>query len=119
MFLIKISAIQPFWKESNYAIIATGLFLIAHHYGPTLRDGRVLRVASDLTFSVYLFHNWLWGYLETPVSNMGLSGLTSKLFIATLLFLICYVFHITIEKLGLFTGQLVINKLPRPRSVVN
>ncbi|WCM48973.1 acyltransferase [Pseudomonas sp. WJP1] len=108
MFLIKISNIQPGWKESNYAIIALALFLASLYYGPKLQDGRALRVISDLTFSVYLFHNWLWEYISTPVQGLGFTGISSKLIICALLFAVCYALHQRIEKPGLSLGAKVL-----------
>jgi len=110
MFLIKISEFQPSWKESNYAVFALALFLGALHYAPRLKDGFVIRVVSDLTYSVYLFHNWIWQYIEKPVNSLGLSNIYSKLLIALVLFLICYALHNTVEKLGLAVGKILMNK---------
>lgn len=112
MFLMKISAIQPGWKESNYAVISIALFLIALNYGLKLHDGRILRVVSDLTFSVYLFHNWLWAYIAVPVTSMGFTGITSKLIVAALLFLVCYILHNTVEQFGLKAGKFALKRLP-------
>jgi len=110
MFLIKISEFQPNWKESNYAIFSLALFLGALHYAPRLKDGFVIRILSDLTYSVYLFHNWIWQYIEKPVSNLGLNNIYSKLVIASILFVICYVLHNTVEKFGLAAGKIAIKK---------
>lgn len=112
MFLIKISAVQPSWKESNYAIISVGIFLLSVFVNKKLVSGRALTLISDLTFSVYLFHNWLWGYLEIPVGRFGLVGLSNKFVIAILLLSICYLFHRTVERLGQYAGKAVLRKLP-------
>lgn len=105
MFLSKIALIQPGWKESNYAILALGIFLCALYFEAALEDGRVLRLISDLTFSVYLFHNWLWQYLEFAVTSVGVAGIAAKIAITGLLFFICYLLHHTVERFGLVAGK--------------
>lgn len=118
MFLMKIAAVQPNWKDSHYAAIATAIFLAALYFAPKLKDGRALRVVSDLTFSVYLFHNWLWEYLATPLSLLGLVGLPLKFAVAVLLFAVCYGLHITVERAGLKLGKRALQAL-KPVKALN
>lgn len=111
LFLIKIAEVQPGWKDSHYAVIALAIFLSALYLGPKLKDSRALRLTSDLTFSIYLFHNWLWDYILLPASKTGLQGLPLKLLVVAVLFVACYAFHLTVERAGLKLGRIVLNKM--------
>jgi peptidoglycan/LPS O-acetylase OafA/YrhL len=51
---------QPLWKEDHHALIALGLFLGAWRFRHHLTSGPLTRWLSDLTYPVYLFHNWFY-----------------------------------------------------------
>ncbi len=107
-FFDLIITLHPNWKESNYAILALVIFLSAVIWQANLRDGYLLGLFSNLTYSVYLFHNWLWVYIAIPVQGLGFTGISSKLITGALLLAVCYVLHQTIEKYGLFLGGKVL-----------
>lgn len=116
LFLMKIADVQPGWKDSHYAVIALAIFLAALYLGPKLKDSRALRLTSDLTFSIYLFHNWLWDYILMPASKTGLQGLPLKLLTAAALFIACYAFHLSVERAGLKLGRTVLRAMKSARS---
>ncbi|MGY2253719.1 acyltransferase family protein [Pseudomonas reactans] len=116
MFLLKTAAIQPTWKESNYAILAIGLFILALLYQEKLHDGALLRKLSDLTFSVYLFHNWLWDYIAIPVYKIGLSTIYSKTLITVMLLAFCYLAHVIIEKQGNTLGRSILRNIHKNKT---
>ncbi|WP_455925527.1 acyltransferase family protein [Pseudomonas putida] len=113
LFLSEIAQLQPGWKESNYAILAVVIFLVARAMQHRLQDSAALRLASNMTFSVYLFHNWLWSFLAVPVALTGLAGLPAKFVIGLLLLVICYGLHATVERGGLALGRAVLARLNR------
>lgn len=98
LFLVKTAETHPFWKDSNFAIIATIIFGISLLYRSEFKYNRTVGVFSNLTFSVYLFHNWLWEYIAIPVSALGATGLTKDALIILPLFSICYLLHMSVER---------------------
>lgn len=71
-FLVLISKFHPAWSQVHYGVLALSIFLAGWMFRSRLPDGKVLRGASNLTYSVYLFHNWLWIYLVMLVKNIPL-----------------------------------------------
>lgn len=119
MFYISMRAIgtyQPIWKVSHYAAYATMIFLAAFFLRARLADSKELRLLSDLTYSVYLFHNWAWEYIAIPFKAMGLVGISEQLAITVTLLAFCYVMHVTVERYGIELGRPIVKLLGRPKS---
>jgi peptidoglycan/LPS O-acetylase OafA/YrhL len=108
IFVDLITELHPNWKENNYAFFSVLIFTTALMYRASLGDSWVLRLLSNLTYSVYLFHNWLWAYIAIPVQKLGFTGISSKLVTAALLLLVCYGLYETVEKYGLTVGRRVL-----------
>jgi peptidoglycan/LPS O-acetylase OafA/YrhL len=107
-FTLLLSRLHPAWSQSHFAILALGIFSAGWLFGSILPDGRFLRTASDLTYSVYLFHNWLWLYLSILVEDRGLKSVSPNLQVFVLLILVCYVVHKTVERQGIWLGKKVL-----------
>lgn len=108
-----IATYQPIWKVSNYAAFATLIFLAAFLSRNDLADSKELRLLSDLTYSVYLFHNWSWEYIAIPFKSIGLVGIWEQLAITVVLLAFCYVMHRTVENYGIHLGRPIIKLLGR------
>jgi peptidoglycan/LPS O-acetylase OafA/YrhL len=107
-FFDLMTMLHPGWKESNYAFISLVIFVSSIIWQAKLKDGYLLGLLSNLTYSVYLFHNWLWDYIAAPVQGIGFTGISSKLITCALLFSVCFAMHQTIEKYGLSLGAKVL-----------
>ncbi|MBK5513196.1 acyltransferase family protein [Pseudomonas sp. TH15] len=105
MFVDLITQLHPNWKENNYAFISILIFVFALLFRDRLVDSSLLRLLSNLTYSVYLFHNWLWAYILLPVEKLGFDGGSAKLITAIILLLVCYGLFETVEKFGLELGR--------------
>ncbi|TDK53494.1 acyltransferase family protein [Pseudomonas moraviensis] len=108
-----IADYQPIWKVSHYAIYAAIIFLIAFIFRDRLADSKELRLLSDLTYSVYLFHNWAWEYIAIPFKLMGLIGIWEQIAITVSLLAFCYLMHRTVENIGIKLGRPMINLMRR------
>jgi hypothetical protein len=111
MYWIATPILQPDWRNSNYAVYALALFLLAWSLRRHLRTGVLAILLSDLTFSVYLFHKWLWVYLERMVATTRLLPQYRPVLILLVLFAICYAFHRLVEKNGVRVGRLVLKQV--------
>lgn len=105
LFLVSIPSTQPNWKESNYALLAVAIFVISWMFRHHFKDGRLISLLSNMTYSVYLFHNWMWPYLTSAVETAGFQIAPVKLQVLALTLIICYALHATIEKFGLQVGR--------------
>lgn len=116
MFYMSMSSItssNPIWGTSHYAAYALLIFLTALFFRAHLQDSKPLRLMSDLTYSVYLFHNWIWGYLLMMFKAFGLPERWEKTAVILTLFIFCYVMHKTIETWGIKLARPVIEQVRR------
>ncbi len=109
-FLFILAKYQPQWKEFNYGFYAVAIFLMGWSMRYRLEDGPLIRLVSNMTFSVYLFHNWLWSYISSLVDYVGLLFIPAKAQILTVLFLVCFGLHKSVERYGLRAGKIFLNK---------
>ena len=107
-FLFMTAKYQPHWKELNFGFYAVVVFFLGWTLRDRIQDGPLIRLVSNLTFSVYLFHNWLWGYIAICVNAVGVSFIPAKIQILGVLFLACYGLHRSVELYGLRVGRLVL-----------
>lgn len=105
MFFVLTANIKPGLKETNHAAIALIIFIAAWHFRAGLVGERIIKLLSDLTYSIYLFHVWLWGYIEMACQKLGISLIPLKLQIIILLFLFCYCAHRWVERYGVKFGS--------------
>ncbi|MDF9787854.1 acyltransferase family protein [Polynucleobacter sphagniphilus] len=104
-YLYLTPIISPLSKNSHFAALALAFFLVIWLLRFNFQNHLLIIIFSELTYSVYFFHNWLWPYLESLVKNypifLGYQGVQVTL----LLFLICYFFKFTIERCGILVGK--------------
>lgn len=108
-FLSLIAKIHPGWKETHYALFSLILFLSTFSIKIKLKDFPTVRFLSNLTYSVYLFHNFLWVYLALILEkiNIGLLPIKAQILISLLIF--CYLAHVMVERYGIKLGQRAIS----------
>ena len=118
LFLFLVPVFQPAWKDSNYAIFSMLIFAAAFAFRNSLGDSKLLIMLSELTYSVYLFHNWLWGYIYDVFfkNNWYLFDFRLQTLIVLLIF--CYAANKTVEQLGIKAGRLVLGAIRRRRQLV-
>ncbi|AWA40733.1 acyltransferase family protein [Pseudomonas sp. 22105] len=113
VFLVLISRFHPAWSQNHYALLALIIFLAGWAFGAKLPDGKVLRTTSDLTYSVYLFHNWLWTYLAILVESHGLKSISVNLQVFILLIVFCFMMHKLVELQAIKIGRKVLGVYKR------
>jgi peptidoglycan/LPS O-acetylase OafA/YrhL len=100
--------LSPVGKDSHFAVFAFSLFLVIWLIRLNLKSFFLVVFFSELTYSVYLFHNWLWPYLELLVKNYSLIISYQRLQILFLLLMFCYFLYLTIERYGIFLGKKIL-----------
>lgn len=88
-----------------YALI---IFFGAWLVRDKIQDGPIIRLTSNLTYSVYLFHNWAWPYLMDLLSKIEVTVIPLKMQVTIVLLLSCYGLHKTVEEYGLRVGRTAI-----------
>jgi len=107
-FWTMTTKIQPVFNNNNHSMYALLIFFAAWLVREKLQDGPLIRLASNLTYSVYLFHNWAWPYLMDVLSRVGLTVIPLKMQVTIVLLLSCYGLHKTVEEYGLRAGKAAI-----------
>ncbi|KJZ56984.1 hypothetical protein VD17_30620 [Pseudomonas fluorescens] len=109
-FLYMLAKYQPNWKEFNYGFYAVAIFLVGWSLRFRIEDGPLIRLVSNITFSVYLFHNWLWSYISSLVDYFEFSFIPAKVQILIVLFFVCFGLHKSVEQYGLRAGKIFLNR---------
>ena len=107
LHIIKITEEQSSFLQSNYAIISMLIFFISLRFQSAFVDSPLVRTLSDLTFSVYLLHQWVWSYLLILITPLGISERAASLIIIPTILLISYCSHKWVEIPGIKLGKSV------------
>lgn len=108
--LISLSENNPALKNSYFSAIAVAIFTLAWIFRNYFSHSRISLIISSLTYSVYLFHNWIWEYLYSFSNNLITPPWAVSLSTVILLFFICFLFHILIEKPFIKLGKYMTKK---------
>ena len=98
MFLIMSAKLVPGWKESNYMAFGVMFFLGFWVLRTKVAPNFAVSFLAELTFSVYLMHNWVWIYIDMALSYFGVGTQFRQVQILIILFLICYGLNRYVEK---------------------
>jgi peptidoglycan/LPS O-acetylase OafA/YrhL len=100
-----IEAHQTRWLKAPFATLAVGLFFLAWHFRDSLSVTPVILLLSEMTYSVYLFHNWLWDPIKLGIVNkLSLSFVHPSIQILIVLMVFCYLTVIFVERPGIKLG---------------
>ena len=67
------------WLGSHFLIISLSIFAVAWINRTHMSSNALIRFLSDLTFSVYLFHNWAWEPIKMLLQKYSINLLSSDL----------------------------------------
>ncbi|WP_330214908.1 acyltransferase family protein [Pseudomonas sp. AM8] len=109
--LSMIEAYQPRWSNMYFIYYGLSIFLAAIYLGRHLPDGRPIKLLSSLTFSVYLFHNWLIEYIVALISYIKPGLPANALTALPILILVCYIANRTIENPIIRIGRIATDRI--------
>lgn len=98
MFLIMSAKLVSGWKESNYMAFGVMFFLGFWALRTKVAPNFAVSFLAELTFSVYLMHNWVWIYIDMALSYFEVGTQFRQVQILIILFLICYGLNRYVEK---------------------
>lgn len=117
MFWTLTTKFIPGWKELHYMTLSIILFLTFWIMRDRVHSNRAVHILSELTYSVYLMHNWLWGYIDLALTNVGAGDQMRQLQILFILLIICYVLNKTIERSFIKMGARLAKRRHTPPTV--
>lgn len=109
-YFYNISKYQPSGLSSPFALLGFAIFLLLWFFRTKLPNGYLIVFLSELTYSVYLFHAWLFDYFYGILSGFHVSVVQQKLISLFVLMSFCYLVSKAIEKPGLRIGKTVIGR---------
>ncbi|MBS7789684.1 acyltransferase [Roseococcus sp. SDR] len=111
-YLLAVPGISPRGANSHFLTLACLLSLALWLVRARLTGAAWIVFLSNLTYAVYLFHNWLWSYLDGAVRGLGLGeGGWAALATLLLLLLLCALAHRVIEQPGIALGRRLVARL--------
>jgi len=110
-YLISMPYINYTMYKSHFLTIAIMLFLLAWIYRDGFKNVTWVIFLSELTYSIYIFHNWMMNYFMDLAVHIGLSTIQSNVFALCCLFVFCTAVHFCVEKFFIGIGTKVITLL--------
>lgn len=108
---------SPMWSKYNFQLYAMIIFLLSCRCNDKFISFSAFAILSDLTYSIYLFHDWTWSYIYNFVFYT--LSIRSVIFINTMiiisLFIICFISNYVIEKNGIRIGKIIKTKFSNLR----
>lgn len=108
--LLQIPSLKPMLSESNFEIVAVGIFFISWRFKDRISGNKITEGMSEMTYAIYLMHLWIWSDLDRLVSSHGIPYVHKYIQMLIILFAVCYVMTRTIEKYGVKAGRVVAKK---------
>lgn len=110
IFYMHLNMIEKYshrWSEFNYAIIGLIVFSVFLILRNNLTENKVFTLLSELTYSIYLFHNWIWVILSDIANRIKIPFIPENIKIITMLLLVCYASNKLIERKFVSYGKII------------
>jgi peptidoglycan/LPS O-acetylase OafA/YrhL len=106
-----ISKYQPNWLGEHYAIFSYIIFSVTWYYRSYFELTPMVRFVSNLTYSVYLFHTWIWQSIKDMLISINITHKFLNIQILTLLLGVCYIMFRYVEQPGIRLGRFLLARL--------
>jgi len=122
--LLTISAINFLLRTDNpqlldgFFLVAFAIFFLAWIYRNSLPLNFVVQKLANITYSVYLLHNWLFEYARDQMLALGTNKNLAELISVTAIFCTSYVLYELIEKPSIKLGRIIYQSIPPSRREV-
>jgi peptidoglycan/LPS O-acetylase OafA/YrhL len=107
-YLALLPKYQPLWSRDHHALLGLTLFLLAWIFRHQIKGDKFIILIASLTYSVYLFHNWLYFALKSKLQSQGVGSAMSVLLAFIILFAVCWASMVLVEKPGISLGKKLI-----------
>ena len=102
-----LQAWQPVWLDAHFTLLALALFLLLWALRRRLPAPRGVLWLSELTYAVYLFHNWVFDALRDAALGRGLHAAPAQLLALAGLFALCALLTRWVERPAIGLGRWV------------
>ncbi|WP_426128707.1 acyltransferase family protein [Pseudomonas sp. DWP1b1] len=109
--LTMIDIYQPRWSNMHFIYYGLSIFLAAIYLESFLPDAKPIKLLSSLTFSIYLFHNWLTEYIVALISYVNPALPANALAALPILMLVCYIANRIIENPSIQIGRIATDRI--------
>lgn len=106
-----IAIYQKSWLDEHFAILAFFIFLVSWAFRRHLTAAYWVLFLSDMTYAVYLFHNWFFDYTKKMLIHFSVSVLNPDVQALIVLLLVCFFMVKYVEKTGILFGRALLKKL--------
>ena len=106
-----VSEYRPDLAGSHFATLAVLLFALAWHYRGRLKATASVLILSDLTYSVYLFHAWMWAPIKEVLNQFSVPFVHPDIRALLVLFAICFTAMKFVEKPANRLGRTLLARL--------
>ncbi|QEO57416.1 MULTISPECIES: acyltransferase family protein [Francisella] len=101
---------KSFYLNTNFAIVGYMVFmfmwLVREKLTASLLNNVILKV-SVLTYSIYLFHDYLWDYIYSVMLHLNID---IKIFVVPILFVFCIIMNKAVENPMNKMGKMILKK---------
>lgn len=112
-YFYNIAKYQTHWLSSHFVIYGLALFFLAWKARLSLLPNRLVLLLSNLTYGIYLFHNWLFDIFYQFFVEQGMRLWQAKLFSLVPLFVFCLLVFYFVEKPAIRLGKRISNRTKR------
>ena len=102
---------QPKLLNEAFTIIGFLIFVSAWNLRSRLKVNSLILFFSNLTYTVYLFHNWLWETIHKTLAKLSITILHPEIQVFVVLLLVCFIMHKSVEKGGIRLGRVLLKYL--------
>jgi len=102
---------QKSWLNAHFAILAFFIFFVSWTFRRYLTAAPWVLLLSDMTYAVYLFHNWFFDYAKKGLTLFRVSVLNPDVQALIILLLVCFFMVKYVEKYGIRFGRVLLTKL--------
>lgn len=110
-YYMLISIHQQAWVNSHFATFGVLLFFFAWRYRQIFQPYPLVLFLSNLTYSVYLFHNWSWDPIKKVFAKLSIGIINPDIQALLALLLLCTIMFNWVEKTGIRWGRQVLKKI--------
>lgn len=111
-----IASYQRNWLGAHFAPLAFLIFLVSWGFRKQLTAAPWVLLLSEMTYAVYLFHNWFFEYAKSGLAAINVSVLNPDVQALLVLLVVCFFMVRSVEKPGIRLGRLLLTTL-RGRSI--
>ncbi|UTJ49373.1 acyltransferase [Atlantibacter subterranea] len=121
MFYVHLDCVSQYILKLNnlsYGIYGVAIFTLSYLLKQKFPYNKQIIVLSEITYPIYLFHNWAWDPIKEIVIRVKVPLIPSDLQIIIILLAFCYFVNNLIEKRANQFGRHVAHKLTRKKGLL-